>query len=331
MCKELTAQLPIALIVDFHGHSKMQNIFMYGNTDADNPSLYYLFPYIVSQECDLFSFKSSRFGVQKSKLSTARIALWKIINNPYVYTIESSFYKSDITKDCFSIKDLMRMGQKLCESIVKLHKNIIVTTQSSNASESPTQDAMLATAGQIQDYKNNEELQKLLELLKTNEYSPIQNAQSDSGSDSNPSEDDLINASNLISPSTKKSIRKNKSKASLFSLSENRPKGLAKSKSQVPNKIKILEQKGKFIKTKKMYTILIRSIPNLKSPALKSEKTAEYVAMVDRAMQTDDDPYAMEVPLQVEMVPPNSNNSFNSDILRQIQDEEKKSQFSESK
>ena len=224
---------------------------MYGNTDADNPSLYYLFPYLVSQECDLFSFKSSRFGVQKSKLSTARIALWKIINNPYVYTIESSFYKSDVTKDCFSVEDLMRMGQKLCEAIVKLHKNIIITQATANNSENITQDATSTTQTLIQEYKNNEELQKLMELLKTNEYNAIQNAESDSGSDSNPSEDDLINASNIISP-TSKNVRKTKLKASLFSLSENRPKGLAKSKSQVPNKIKISEQKGKFIKSKKM-------------------------------------------------------------------------------
>ncbi len=68
----------------------------------------------------------------------------------------------------------------------------------------------------------------------------------------------------------------------------------------------------------------------MRNPPTKNEKSMEYVVMVDRAMQTDDDPYAMEIPLQVEMVPPNSNNSFNSDILRQIKDEEKKASFSES-
>jgi hypothetical protein len=145
----------------------------------------------------------------------------------------------------------MRMGQKLCEAIVKLHKNIIITQATANNSENITQDATSTTQTLIQEYKNNEELQKLMELLKTNEYNAIQNAESDSGSDSNPSEDDLINASNIISP-TSKNVRKTKLKASLFSLSENRPKGLAKSKSQVPNKINISEQKGKFIKSKKM-------------------------------------------------------------------------------
>jgi hypothetical protein len=39
-----------------------------------------------------FLFESSRFGVQKSKAATARIALWKELKNiPTIYTLESSF------------------------------------------------------------------------------------------------------------------------------------------------------------------------------------------------------------------------------------------------
>ncbi len=33
----------------------------------------------------------SRFAVQKSKNSTARIAMWKELNVPYIYTLEASF------------------------------------------------------------------------------------------------------------------------------------------------------------------------------------------------------------------------------------------------
>jgi hypothetical protein len=46
-----------------------------------------------------FSFDYSRFGVQKSKEATARVALFRELRNvPAVYTMESSFAGVDMGK-----------------------------------------------------------------------------------------------------------------------------------------------------------------------------------------------------------------------------------------
>lgn len=63
--------------VDLHGHSRKKNIFMYGNNIDKEPEKTRLFPYILSKMLDYFSFPGSRFIMQRSKESTARVALFK--------------------------------------------------------------------------------------------------------------------------------------------------------------------------------------------------------------------------------------------------------------
>lgn len=57
----------IILYCDLHGHSRRKNIFMYGNTVKDKPTVTRIFPYIMSKLCDFFSFEQSRFSVCKNK------------------------------------------------------------------------------------------------------------------------------------------------------------------------------------------------------------------------------------------------------------------------
>lgn len=47
----------IILYCDLHGHSRRKNIFMYGNTIKDKPTVTRIFPYIMSKICDFFSFE----------------------------------------------------------------------------------------------------------------------------------------------------------------------------------------------------------------------------------------------------------------------------------
>lgn len=68
-----------------------KNVFMYGNTDEEAPQDFRVFPYILSKICSYFSFTSSKFAVQKSKISTARITMWKELLISSIYTIEASF------------------------------------------------------------------------------------------------------------------------------------------------------------------------------------------------------------------------------------------------
>ena len=92
LCKQVQEERGLIFFCDLHGHSRKQNVFMYGCEKKDEPSLCRLFPYMLSKLNPYFLFESSRFGMQKSKAATARIALFKELKTtPCVYTMESSF------------------------------------------------------------------------------------------------------------------------------------------------------------------------------------------------------------------------------------------------
>ena len=65
------------MYLDFHGHSRKESIFMYGNNYSEKPEETRVFPYILSKICDYFSFEYSRFSMHRSKEATARIAIWR--------------------------------------------------------------------------------------------------------------------------------------------------------------------------------------------------------------------------------------------------------------
>lgn len=81
----------LVLFCDLHGHSRKQNVFMYGCTYRHNPFKCRLFPYTLSQINPYFKFSASRFNISKSKSSTARVSMFKELKIPCVYTLESSF------------------------------------------------------------------------------------------------------------------------------------------------------------------------------------------------------------------------------------------------
>ena len=68
---------------------------MYGCTDANNPLSSRIFTYLLSKIGASFSFKDSRFTIHKSKESTARVALWRELQIPNIFTLEASFYGYD--------------------------------------------------------------------------------------------------------------------------------------------------------------------------------------------------------------------------------------------
>jgi len=105
-----------------HGHSRKQNVFMYGCEKKDEPSLCRLFPYMLSKVNPYFLFESSRFGMQKSKAATARIALFKELKTtPCVYTMESSFAGVDYGEHKgIHLTTLMleTLGRDLCRTLL---------------------------------------------------------------------------------------------------------------------------------------------------------------------------------------------------------------------
>ena len=82
---------------DLHGHSRKQNVFMYGCNNKMKPEETRLFPYMMAKLNPYFSFENCRFGVQKSKESTARVAMYKELKScSNIFTMESSFSGLDM-------------------------------------------------------------------------------------------------------------------------------------------------------------------------------------------------------------------------------------------
>jgi len=85
------------MYLDLHGHSIDKNVFQYGNQlraliktpkKANSPKL---FPMLMSQQLDFFSYQDCAFSMPLSKQDTARISLFHQLRIPFVYTLEASF------------------------------------------------------------------------------------------------------------------------------------------------------------------------------------------------------------------------------------------------
>ena len=201
--KNTASNYEIDLICDLHGHSRKKNIFMYGCNFKRSPQICKLFPYILSKLSPVFSYSSSRFGVQKSKESTLRVSLFRELKIPNIYTLEASFCGADIGKyrsQHFTGEILKEMGKDLCRSLLVLSQNSGLTRNPSlkKASFKPTTKKLPSKRGEanlpipaiMKDFNIDSIFQEMMEkdeVLHNGE----ENNCSSSGSDSEPSEDNL--------------------------------------------------------------------------------------------------------------------------------------------
>ncbi|XP_072529822.1 cytosolic carboxypeptidase 2 isoform X2 [Salminus brasiliensis] len=124
MVKRLVAEREVVLYCDFHGHSRKNNVFMYGCNDHKDASLHLhdrIFPLMMSKNAqDKFSFRSCKFKMQKSKEGTGRIVMWRLgIRNSY--TMESTFGGSTLGArkgTHFSMGDLKSLGYHFCDTLL---------------------------------------------------------------------------------------------------------------------------------------------------------------------------------------------------------------------
>ncbi|XP_049635935.1 cytosolic carboxypeptidase 2 [Suncus etruscus] len=125
MIKRLLEEREVTLYCDFHGHSRKNNIFLYGCNSNDRK--YWLhervFPLMLSKNApDKFSFHSCNFKVQKCKEGTGRVVMWRmgILNS---YTMETTFGGSTLgnKKDThFTTEDLKSLGHLVCDTLLDL-------------------------------------------------------------------------------------------------------------------------------------------------------------------------------------------------------------------
>lgn len=121
MIRSFAKEREIVMFCDLHGHSRKKNIFMYGNNIKESPSSTRVFPYILSKLLDFFSFEQSRFSISKMKEGTARIAVYRELNIPNIFTMEASFCgadKGEYEDSHFTTEAYMKAGQKLLEAMI---------------------------------------------------------------------------------------------------------------------------------------------------------------------------------------------------------------------
>ena len=121
LCHAFSKERDLQIFCDFHGHSRRKNIFMYGCNVGQCPEETRLFPYTLSQICPFFMYKDCRFGNQKSKESTARMALFNELKCKAIYTMEYSFCGNDqgpFKNYHFSTKMLMQTGKDFCRALM---------------------------------------------------------------------------------------------------------------------------------------------------------------------------------------------------------------------
>jgi cytosolic carboxypeptidase protein 2/3 len=171
LIKTFASQRQIALICDLHGHSRRKNIFMYGCSDPDYPELTREFPYVLSKLSSFFSYKSCSFRMQRSKESTLRIAVFNETKVFNTYTLESTFCGCDFGELAglhLTTEDLKTMGKDLCMALIVCNNISIPSTIPIEFSK-----------------------EKIIQEIKDAKFTNEINNESSSGSDSDPSEDNL--------------------------------------------------------------------------------------------------------------------------------------------
>lgn len=68
----LSSEREVVVFCDLHGHSRKQNVFIYGCDDMENKSTRFksrVFPKMLCKNTPtMFSYRSSKFGIHKSKV-----------------------------------------------------------------------------------------------------------------------------------------------------------------------------------------------------------------------------------------------------------------------
>ena len=85
---------PFLGFIDFHGHSRRKNIFVYGpyyQIHHENYLKMRILPKILSEQTSMFRFFSSKFRIEASKEKTARVVLFRDFNIMNCFTLEASF------------------------------------------------------------------------------------------------------------------------------------------------------------------------------------------------------------------------------------------------
>ncbi|CAG9329115.1 unnamed protein product [Blepharisma stoltei] len=110
---------------DLHAHSTKKGVFMYGPHYPLHSDKYYkikVFPKLVSEITDMFRYYSCRFRNEAEKRKTARLVMWKELQLPCTYTIETSshgYLDAERITHPFTEESLHKLGKYLGETLLE--------------------------------------------------------------------------------------------------------------------------------------------------------------------------------------------------------------------
>ncbi|XP_033221250.1 cytosolic carboxypeptidase 4-like isoform X2 [Belonocnema kinseyi] len=127
---------PPHIFVDYHGHSRRKNVFLFGcsrsgswsavdRAKPDQPVQYLMLPYLMQKTSPAFALPLCSFKVERHKESTARVAIWRQLGVSRSYTMESSFCGCDqgpLAGFHLDTKNLRDIGQDFCQALSIMKK-----------------------------------------------------------------------------------------------------------------------------------------------------------------------------------------------------------------
>eukprot|EP01064_Diplonema_japonicum_P007699 TRINITY_DN15327_c0_g1_i4.p1 TRINITY_DN15327_c0_g1~~TRINITY_DN15327_c0_g1_i4.p1 ORF type:complete len:1033 (+),score=252.67 TRINITY_DN15327_c0_g1_i4:54-3152(+) len=125
--RKLLSKGEVSLFFDIHGHSRKQNVFAYGNSNARRyrlksapkyPHSEKILPLMMSKLCSEFAYDECTFHITKKKEGTARVVNWAELGIPLSYTIEASFLGSSSVGDGnYTIVQYQELGMMLLRAV----------------------------------------------------------------------------------------------------------------------------------------------------------------------------------------------------------------------
>ncbi|XP_065578124.1 cytosolic carboxypeptidase 2-like isoform X2 [Artemia franciscana] len=125
LIKKLQEEREVLMYCDIHSHGRSHNSFMYGCEARDENGtptmLEQIFPLMFHKNTVAkFSFKQSKFVIQKNKEGTGRVVSWTM-GIPLSYTLEISIAGSTLgnrRRTHFTITDLEAIGRIFCRTLM---------------------------------------------------------------------------------------------------------------------------------------------------------------------------------------------------------------------
>ncbi|KAH9503340.1 Cytosolic carboxypeptidase 2 [Bulinus truncatus] len=240
MIRKLLLEREIVVYCDLHGHSRRQNVFIYGCEQAHNSNKRFherIFPSMLNRNTpEKFCFKSCKFKVQKGKEGTGRVVMWNmgIMNS---YTMEATFCGSNMGKKKgfhFNQRDFEMMGYHFCDTLLDYcdpdttkYKNILLDLEEKHH--------MMILSKMAEKGLQPEDIQDSSDLSTDTESS-------DGGSDSSISDGPPLHLQFASSKPKKKKLRSKKEREKLHKEEARKTTPVQEEKKLRSNPVKPLKQ-----------------------------------------------------------------------------------------